>query len=194
MESRRRGSPPLHFTFLIVLSFTVEEARGGAGDGARLAVVEDPAEERSRVNKHGEERDGSFWWARVFRGIPCVTVPRAAATSRRTGRSGLRTDYLEFIGNASNSMRYVCIYHRLRTHSVTQQSSAPRSGENREHPTPPHEPHPATQHTFPLADATPDMPLPHVVSAARRSRVGSSVIRQVGYLSTNDTNIGSTLQ
>lgn len=44
---------------------------------------------------------------------------------------------------------------RVRTYSVMQQASAPRSGENLEHPTPPHEPHSAAQHAFPSADSTP---------------------------------------
>ncbi len=44
----------------------------------------------------------------------------------------------------------------VRTHSVMQQSSAPRSGAPTvEQPTPPHMPHSATQHTPPSTDSMP---------------------------------------
>lgn len=65
-----------------------------------------------------------------------------------------------------------CDILRKRTYSVTQHSFAPRPGENLEHPMPPHDPHSATQHTFPLSDSTPRTPLLHVAAAAGRSKVG----------------------
>ena len=62
------------------------------------------------------------------------------------------------------------------TISEEQQSSAPKSGKPTvEQPTPPHWPHTATQHAWPLEDSIPGRPLLHKESISMETMVGVAV-------------------